>query len=386
MSLETQRIPMENILQLLPNFDGKKENNIEYFIDQYDQVIKLAELHETLKVIVLKNKISGTARDTLINSPEIFNENNYENLKSKLIQMFKPCLSLEDAQDNFEKLKQNPTQTIGDFAKVLDAAANKYLVGSGLSDKEGAIEFLDKMKFTKFLDNIRPDIALEVRKIGPNTYTEAVEIGKKIEKAFNSIPKESINTMTVADSNKLCETLFALNKKQSDEINELKNQLAKINIASSQNSSKPEICEICNKRNHKTSMCWYNVKNKINRRRNYSNWQNTANRSQFHNMMPTQNFAPFIQGDNQNYRQNYMPSPGYIPTMNHNYDQHVTDHNNEMRAITYNTPNMSYPAHQPHTEYSHTQNRNYVHKGQKGKYYNTQKPNTIPKVTYPPGN
>lgn len=101
-------------------------------------------------------------------------------------QLFKTEKSFAQAQDQFIHAKQLPTQSVEDFTKKFNITAQKYLDSSGHAAKEGAIEFLDIIKLSKFIEGLRPDISFELQKFPPDNFENAVTMAKKIEIALNN--------------------------------------------------------------------------------------------------------------------------------------------------------------------------------------------------------
>ena len=89
-------------------------------------------------------------------------------------------------------IRQKPEQSIGKFVRYFNIVAHKYFTDSGHTNSEGAKQFLNTMKFTKFINSVRPEIAYQLTVAEPQTFDEAIEIALKVEIALNNI-NESIN-------------------------------------------------------------------------------------------------------------------------------------------------------------------------------------------------
>ena len=63
-----------------------------------------------------------------------------------------------------------------EFIQKFDMAATRYIELSGQANQPGTIEFLNKIKLTRFIESIRSDIALEIRKRYPQTYEVATKL------------------------------------------------------------------------------------------------------------------------------------------------------------------------------------------------------------------
>ena len=330
---------LEAILQHLPCFDGKKETNINFFLSQWETLAKDSQLKQEVKLILLKAKFSGTARDTIINSKELNEESDYKTFIEKIKKEFQPKLTFEDVQNSFLTLKQNASQTMEDFIKAFNMAATKYIEKSGHSKEIGAVNFLQKVKLTRFLEAIRPDIALEIRKQAPESYEEAVNMAQKIESAFNAIPKESLNYVDSTHQENMKETFENISKNYKDEISKLRAELAELKINNTEKQTKKIKCEICEKTNHTTKQCFFNGKNKNqNRQKTRNKTINTPTYPNNQNFPPAMPYYP--------YHQNVYPQAGA------NYGNHgyMNNHN-----FPYYAPNMPH-YNMPDNNYAHRQN------------------------------
>lgn len=260
------KISLDTLINAFPTFDGKKNANIKNFVEQYENLVTEAKIPESLQVILLKGKIIGQARDTVYDNEDINSETDFTKFKEKLLEIFKKESTFEQSQAAFMDLKQMPTQSIDDYVKKFNSAASNYLKKSGCADKEGAKQFLQNLKMSKFIDTIRPDIALEVRKQGPANFEEALKISKQIEIAFQSENKETVNAINANENKKdIYEVILALAKKQDEELNTLKAEFKACKLQDNkQKSNQKEIkyCEICKIKGHTLEECWYNIKDK----------------------------------------------------------------------------------------------------------------------------
>ena len=55
-------------------------------------------------------------------------------------------------------------------------AATRYIELSGQANQPGTVEFLNKIKLTRYIESIWSDIALEIRKRYPQTYEVATKL------------------------------------------------------------------------------------------------------------------------------------------------------------------------------------------------------------------
>lgn len=316
----------DSFLQNIKNFEGKKEQDVEYFLEQFEQLADATKLPDNLKVILLKSKLAGNAKQILINSPDLRNESVYDTLKQKLIENFKSEKSFVEAQNKFMSLKQLPSQNVEDFARQFNLAAQQYLSISGHASKNGAKELLTAMKLTKFIEALRPDISFEVQKTGPENFENALKIAKKIEIALNNASSE-INAIKTEKKSPLYEALIQLSKDQSTQIKEMTEQINNLKLQETKSETRENkekiYCHICEKSNHQTQDCYFNQKNKNNvTPRQQSNYARPRfQRQKFYNDRRTQNQRqnqsqnrfPFYQPVHDNVALNFTPQWGFNP-------------------------------------------------------------------------
>lgn len=357
---------LDSLLNNLPNFEGKKEQDIDFFIKQFEQIADASKLAPSLKTVLIKAKLAGHAKQILINSPELRDCEDFDILKNELKKLFEQKRNFAEIQQKFSTLTQLPTQTIDDFVKMFNISAQKFLAVSGHSSKAGAKDLLDTIKLTKFTQALRPDIAFELQKIGPETFEEAVKNAKKIELAF--INKKEINSVTNTQENNhlAMSTLLELNNAQAIQLNDLKMEINAIkaehekknNIAKHQTNNQQEskkqdkFCHICSTESHNTDQCYYNKKNNKQRSNNLDsrNRQNFQNQNYFrprNNYQQRFQFRPrqheqrprYVNPDY--YAQNtFRPGWGYVnQQFPLNYNQEQTNSTQTHSGI----PQITYP-------------------------------------------
>ncbi|GBN87334.1 hypothetical protein AVEN_1373-1 [Araneus ventricosus] len=97
---------------------------------------------------------------------------------------FSRSLSFEILQNKFNKIVQQPGQSVKYLAEEISNAANKYF-NKGNSKNPEICTLTEKMKFSKFLESLRPDIRTQVKILGPSSFEEAVKQACNAEIAFN---------------------------------------------------------------------------------------------------------------------------------------------------------------------------------------------------------
>ena len=395
------------LLQHLPNYDHKNESNIEFYMSQWNALAdKCKNITDDIKLILLKAKFVGDARETIVNSPELKEELSYEEFKNKILNEFKTKRTFEDMQNSFLTLKQQPKQSMAEFIKIFNRAATKYIEASGFSNEQGAKNFLETVKFTRFLEAIRADIALDIRKTGINKYEDAAKKALTLEHAYNSVNHELINNISAevnavsqkdskasAKTNPMEETLRTISKNHADEVLQLKNEIKelKLKCAEKQNNSQIK-CDICSRANHQTKDCFYNAKSKaFNAKRFNSNMGRNFPQYTPMNAVQSQQYMPNrpIYPDNPNMMYNNFGYSNIRPDQNYgkyqtyphmqNYNPHMGPNNSSMEmGIQGPNPYHQMSNNQIHPDYRNQNNGTYRQNNrghfQKQKSYN--KPNS----------
>ncbi|GBM00467.1 hypothetical protein AVEN_111703-1 [Araneus ventricosus] len=108
--------------------------------------------------------------------------------------------------------KLQPGQSVKDLAEEISNAANRYF-NKGNSKNAEICTLTEKMKFSKFLESLRPDIRTQVKILGPSSFEEAVKQACNAEIAFNDTAAASSNVFTTAEVNILLVNHFESSKK-----------------------------------------------------------------------------------------------------------------------------------------------------------------------------
>lgn len=339
---QTISLNADTLINLIPNFDEKKSTNIKDFIEQIEELTNAANLPDSIKIILVKNKISGRPRELLNNLTELNTEKTYEAFKKKLIDTFQKPIEFNKTQSKFMELKQAPNQSISDFEKIFNITSAKYLSDSGHEAKPGAKDFLYTLKLNRFLDAIRSDLAFEVRKCAPQTYEQAVKLAKQIESAYEA---KDLGEKYSEQTNTLCDSLMSLSKSQSEQINMLEDQIKKLTI--DKTPSKLEIgskqekwCHICKLSSHQTENCWHNTKSPNARsfkqyNRNYRNVGTRQNETL--NYTQPQNFNMSTEYQQQTQTQQQLPLNYFSTPQQPPYPMYNTPHYATM-TTPYNAP------------------------------------------------
>lgn len=101
----------------------------------------------------------------------------------------------------------------------------KYLASSEHAAKEGAIEFLDTIKLSKFIEGLRPGISFELQNDPPDNFENAVTMAKNMEIALNNKKPLEINNMETQNNSSIYDAILQLAKQHNEQTQEIKEQV-----------------------------------------------------------------------------------------------------------------------------------------------------------------
>ncbi|XP_035207760.1 uncharacterized protein LOC118194749 [Stegodyphus dumicola] len=184
-----------SLASALPTFSGNLSENVNFFLDQINSVAKLEKWSDEKKIIILKINCRDKALDFLINDPRVAKENKFENLEKLLKNKFARVESFQDILQQFSNISQKCNQSVRELADEITTTATKYINEDSVEDSS-LHKLKEKMKLTKFLEALRTDIRIEVKKLGPSSFDKAVELASNIENALND-EKTYLNSINV---------------------------------------------------------------------------------------------------------------------------------------------------------------------------------------------
>ncbi|GBL65588.1 hypothetical protein AVEN_47172-1 [Araneus ventricosus] len=105
-----------SLVASLTPFKGKKDS-FEFFIKQINDIARLEKWGEAKKVLVLKLNLKDEALKFLVSNQKIEEIDNFDSLFNKLKEKFCIKPNFEQAQRQFNNLKQKVSQSISDLAE-----------------------------------------------------------------------------------------------------------------------------------------------------------------------------------------------------------------------------------------------------------------------------
>ncbi|GBM96446.1 hypothetical protein AVEN_133809-1 [Araneus ventricosus] len=188
----------ESLADLIPAFSGKDGENITFWITQIKQIATLENWNKDKKAIVLKLHCRDNALKFLIEDPIASKENDFENLAEILIKKFEKKQSFQEIQRQFSTISQKQNQLVKDLTNEVSMVANKYVNVENTNQNCDSI-LKESLKLTKFLEALKPDISLEVKKCGPKDLKSALARARNIESALEQSCDNSTNNISNVD-------------------------------------------------------------------------------------------------------------------------------------------------------------------------------------------
>ncbi|GBO03964.1 hypothetical protein AVEN_116412-1 [Araneus ventricosus] len=248
----------------LTPFKGN-EYSFDFFVKQINDIARLEKWGEAKKILVLKLNLKDEAIKFLVSNPKLEEIDHFDSLVKKLKEKFCKLPNFEEAQRQFNNLKQKVSQSISDLAEQVSSTTEKFSNPNN-SEEENIVNLTEKLKLSKFIVALRSDIRVEVKKLGPKTFKSAVAIAKNIDNALSDDGGE----LNVTDSgiNQILSQQLNTNKQileLSEKVNAISSQNLCVNSlteAPATNSNNVQSyqqspCEICGKLNHKANNCFH---------------------------------------------------------------------------------------------------------------------------------
>lgn len=318
----------ESYISMIPYFDGKKESNIKNFLLQYDSVMETANLEPKAQLTILKAKLTGTARDRVMENDKVFNEKDLTSFKNKLREMFVPKFTFNEAEKTFTNIKQKPGQRMKDYVKEFNVAAEQYFSSTEQAGDQNQNKFIQRLKLNKFLETIHPSISLDLRKKFHNSFEEACAEAIKLDEVYTHIEFSEINTLQPTQMLQIQQTpqtyeeeslIDQLLKYQLDTNRQLNALAAKVNNLNLYENNAKYIpkqaeyyCKFCRNNRHTNPKCWKSEEYKAKYNKNNKQKQEETQTKQLaDNTSATVPETNNANHHNWNYPQQYlMPQNG----------------------------------------------------------------------------
>lgn len=268
-----------SLANALSKFSGEKDENLDFFLKNLEQISELEKWDANKKALILKLNLSGRALKE-ISETNFKEDNDYDEIVKLLKKKFTKKLNFSEIQAKFNELSQKPNQCISDLIDKVNHVTNEYLEITNESNDETK-QIALKMKSQKLLDAMRSDIRVEVMKRGAHDFETIAKIAKDVEFAMNTNEFQINNVTRAPEIEILIKNQIESNKKIEDltqKLDKLTQTKMVNNTVSNSNSTANVTCHICSKR-HLTTECWYYPNNQLPNQNNNNQRYNPYNKN-----------------------------------------------------------------------------------------------------------
>lgn len=312
----TSAVMSTELISLLPRFSGAQGENWTEFKAQFNNIAELSEWEENEKLLILKTRLTGKAFSLIVQLEGEKQDCSWEEITAALANKFEKKRSSQEKQRRFEEIKYGPGMTMEELGNIVRSRTKEYLAIK--QESAETRDLLNRLMLQKFLEVVREDIALEIRKAEIEDFERAVEKAKRLEEILGITV--TANTLQAEAKSGIKEIVHSLEMvKLKEEMQEIKNQLKRLTEIKERRENK---CEICGRSNHSEERCWF--RNQGNRYGNNNfgrrgapnnlrrggvrrNWgeQTEQNTREYQNRQFTENRGRNReQGDNRNFNGN----------------------------------------------------------------------------------
>lgn len=296
---------------ILP-FDGLSAVTPQFFIDNIEEITTLTKSSDDEKLLVLRSRLRGDALSNVLNSPDLNNEKNYKEFKSKFLQYFQTNYSLAAKQRQFAECRMTSRELIKTYAARVSIASQNLFESPDLTNPE-IKSLLEKTKLAKFTEGLCENYKQAVILKDPKTFDEAVSFAQTLQSnqfsTLNTDPMMVNNIKTKFGSEDIQAILEAHASNTKQMIDSLREEIENLKLSNHQMpqnrttfyDSNPQTqfirttnnrrntttaqrntlyCSICRRNSHNTSNCFYNPETRGNFRGRNNFFQNRRDRFQ----------------------------------------------------------------------------------------------------------
>ena len=135
---------------IIPQFDGTSAVTPKYFTENVEHITSVASCSNDEKLLIMKSRIRGEALSQMINSPDLSQEQNYDNFKEKFLAYFGDKTSLATRQQQYANCKMLPEEPVKFFASRVTTATHNFFGNLDLTNKDVSALF-EQSNYRNFL-------------------------------------------------------------------------------------------------------------------------------------------------------------------------------------------------------------------------------------------
>lgn len=278
---------------VIPQFDNISSITPKFFVENLENITNLANCTKAEKLWIMRSRIRGEALTSLIHTPDLNNEKDFDEFKKKFLSYFDTQYSLSARQKQFANCKMLPNEQVKTYAAKVSLATENFFNNPDMTN--AAIKTIfEQTKLAKFIEGLHSDYKQSVLLKDPKTFESAVEFVQLLQSnvisANDSPIEQSINNVsTNTNSNDLKVILEAHAQNTQEMINALSKEVENLKINTKQTSARTDnnnqrrgsgryiqnrsfsqrnnpTCRFCNVWSHSTFNCFKNPMNRNNYR------------------------------------------------------------------------------------------------------------------------
>lgn len=183
---QQQQVNMANektdFIDSVPIFN--EDDSIESYIKSIESHASIGNWQDRTKITVAKMKMRGTASDIVTKDPTFRNINTWADMKAALKEAFKPRIELSSANYNLLSCTQQPNELVQRYNVRFGTLFGQFLATQQPDPAVRARNQVqnDQLQMRYFINGLRPQIKQHVGLSEPNTYDEALQKAKDVEK------------------------------------------------------------------------------------------------------------------------------------------------------------------------------------------------------------
>lgn len=178
-----------NGISLLTAFFDGEPDECHHFFSQFQNIAELSGWTDAEKLTILKTRLRGNALSFLLHDKELSESNDYNLVTKKIIDFFSEETGISDHQTKYSTCQQWEGETIKNFAYRVTLLTNNYLGTNGGTQNNETKELIDRLKLSKFVDALLPEIRLDVLKANPQNFESAVKAATNSQSANDTLKK-----------------------------------------------------------------------------------------------------------------------------------------------------------------------------------------------------
>jgi len=194
-----------NGISLLTTFFDGEPAECHHFFKQFNDIAELSGWSNREKLTILKTRLKGNALTFIQNDQELSFSNDYDQVKESLIKFFSEDEGLTKNQTQFNVCNMWEGENVKNFAYRVSLLTNNYL-GIKTTTNQETLKIIDRLKLSKFINSLIPEIQIDVLKSNPQTFQEAVSAASNSQRANETIKKMSclqVNNITKKEINEI---------------------------------------------------------------------------------------------------------------------------------------------------------------------------------------